>query len=273
MFEADIFKHRICNLYNCDRHGIVRRAASFLENSTWFQRHGGRDHVVVSSHWKARDNRDNTADAFKRCNAITFEKTRISNTDRFNIPAFYCSLPCPLDYKKTHDFAMVASMHIERRTHATRSQICKWLPAHNYSTGACGEGDQCPVLAQFRFGFHVRGNTFGANRLFDTMLSGTVPIFTFKEQYDVLPRWVDWESLSYFTNITTEEAFTESLDRILADTGGYKKKLHFFLQHRDMLDWHAGLPFDMFMCDFQRQLFPESDERNGTTYFFPIYPQ
>ena len=74
------------------------------------------------------------------------------------------------------------------------------------------------MLAQSRFGFHVRGDTFGANRLFDTILSGTVPIFTFKEQYDILPQWVDWKGLSYFVSITTEDAFTESLDRILADT-------------------------------------------------------
>ena len=128
-----------------------------------------------------------------------------------------------------------------------------------------------PWIAQSRFGFHVRGNTFGANRLFDTILSGTIPIFTFKEQYDILPQWIDWKSFSYFVNITTEEAFIKSLDRILVDTEGYIKKLQNVLQHRDILDWHSGLPFDMFMYDFQRQLFPETDERNST-FFPPMYP-
>lgn len=92
VFEADFYEHRICVKDNCDRHEVLRRAASFLENSTWFQRHGGRDHIVVSSHYKSRDN---TEEAFRRCNAITFEDTRISNTDRLNIPHFYGSLPCP----------------------------------------------------------------------------------------------------------------------------------------------------------------------------------
>jgi hypothetical protein len=268
VFNADIGEWRICVKDNCDRHEVLRRAASFLANSTWFQRHDGRDHIVVSSHYKSRDS---TEEVFRRCNAIIFEDRRISNIDRLNIPKFYGSLPCLLEHKKTHDFAMVGSMHTERSTFATRSQICKWLPAHNYSTGRCGEGDQCPVLAQSRFGFHVRGDTFGANRLFDTILSGTIPIFTFKEQYDILPQWIDWKSFSYFVNITTEEAFIKSLDRILVDTEGYIKKLQNVLQHRDILDWHSGLPFDMFMYDFQRQLFPETDERNST-FFPPMYP-
>jgi len=120
------------------------------------------------------------------------------------------------------------------------------------------------VLAQSRFGFHVRGDTFGANRLFDTILSGTVPIFTFKEQYDILPQWVDWKGLSYFVSITTEDAFTESLEPTPKDIKlGCKINV---LQHRDMLDWHSGIPFDIFIYDFQRQLFPETDERNGTIF-------
>jgi hypothetical protein len=104
VFDGDLSEYRICAKDNCNRHEIMRRAGSFLENLTWFQRHGGRDHVVVSSHYKSRDN---TVEAFRRCNVIIFEDTRISNTDRLNIPKFYCSLPCLLEHKKTHDFAMV----------------------------------------------------------------------------------------------------------------------------------------------------------------------
>ena len=108
VFNADLSKHRICVKDNCGRHEIVRRAASFLDGSTWFQRFGGRDHVVVSSHYKSRDNTE------EACNAITFEDTRICNNDRLNIPHFYGSLPCPLEHNKTHNFAMVGNMHTER---------------------------------------------------------------------------------------------------------------------------------------------------------------
>jgi hypothetical protein len=268
VYAANYRGHKICVKGCCDGHDILRRAANFLAKSTWFQRHDGRDHVVVSSHYKSKGSTENV---FRRCNAIIFEDERISDLDRVNIPHIYGSQPCSLEHTKTHDFAMVGNLKIGRRGFDTRSQICEWLPAHNYSTGACGEGAMCPVLAQSRFGFHVRGDTFGANRLFDTILSGTVPIFTFREQYGIIPQWINWESLSYFVEVTTEKAFVESLERILADKEGYTIRLENVLQHRHVLDWHSGMPFDIFMWDFQRQLFPETDKHNGTSKIFPIF--
>jgi hypothetical protein len=39
----------------------------------------------------------------------------------------------------------------------------------------------------------------------DTILSGTVPLFTRREQYEVLPDWIDWKQLSYFVPLYLEE--------------------------------------------------------------------
>ena len=52
-----------------------------------------------------------------------------------------------------------------------RRNVCKWASGR-YSMDICGEGSQCPALGQARLGFHVRGDSISANRLFDTLLSG-----------------------------------------------------------------------------------------------------
>jgi hypothetical protein len=94
-----------------------------------------------------------------------------------------------------------------------------------YSMSLCGAGQQCPALANARLGFHVRGDTYGSNRLIDTLLSGTVPIFTFDEQYNVVPDWINWKLLSYFARVSHgETVFLSDIDVIVADIGNNNKQ-------------------------------------------------
>ena len=87
-------------------------------------------------------------------------------------------------------------------------------PDVNFFMRYCGDGEQCPALAQSRFGGHVRGDKPSSQRLHDNMLSGTVPIFTLKEQFDHRPFWIDWDKLSYFADIQKEETFLATIDTI-----------------------------------------------------------
>jgi hypothetical protein len=74
-----------------------------------------------------------------------------------------------------------------------RRDVCNFIESFtNYSMPICGRGAQCPTLAEFKFGFHSKGDTLGSNRLMDNILSLTIPIFTQKEQYNILPDWYDW---------------------------------------------------------------------------------
>ena len=76
----------------------------------------------------------------------------------------------------------------------------------------CGKGVQRPALSNVRLGFHVRGDWISANRLFDTIQSGTVPMFTRKAQYySAQQRFIDWEPLSLFIpmGVDEEESWTD----------------------------------------------------------------
>jgi len=128
----------------------------------------------------------------------------------------------------------------------------------------CGSGLQCPALAQAKYGFHTRGDTFGSNRLLDTILSGTVPVFTKEEQYDILPSWIDWRKLSVLLPMTddkTEIQFLTELDEILRDEDGYNDRHEAVLRHGDLLDWNTLHPLDLYMYSLQAALYPETRHR------------
>jgi hypothetical protein len=124
----------------------------------------------------------------------------------------------------------------------------------------CGHGNQCPALAQSKFVFHVRGDSFGSNRLMDTLLSGTVPIFTRTQQYSVTVPWIDWNQLSYFLDMenSTKLSFSVSLGDILRDEEGYKKRHQKVLENRHLFDWTSLYPFDSYMYMLQAHLYPET---------------
>jgi len=284
---------------------LVQYAEQVLGNSPYFQRSNGRDHIMVLSNWFGTSslcNRTRGSPIFSKMNMIGFEDV-VWNPNRITFPSTYVGNPCPpttttgkqtTDHEdepqptvveKTHDFVMVATLHKGNQRKKVnfnpRQNICKWLSKlkqqqhkdYNFSTSICGEGQQCPALAQTRYGFHVRGDTWGSNRLMDTILSSTVPIFTSPEQYKILPDWIDWKVLSVEVNLTSKDEFQKGLDPIIKDMDGslYQEKLQHVVSNRDLLDWRSGIPFDAYMYMFQRKLFPKSvdpETHPGNPYAF-----
>jgi hypothetical protein len=308
-------------LPDCDR-DLLRRAATVLNQSEWFRTHPER-HIVVQSHYLSeRQLRIPTElkTILAQVNTITFEDQQVPNTrpDRLCFPSYYVGNSCLDDaqsgsspqtsavvgFEKTQDVAMIASVNHEKLHYfQDRLNVCEWILQtqqqqqqttsdghmnNNSSTsirmGHCGRGEQCPALRNARFGFHTRGDTLGSNRLMDTILSGTVPIFTLREQYTILPQWIDWNQLSVFlpmnmesepspssgsspsppsspTSIvekTNSTAFLQALHTILHDGQGYEKKHQAILQHRKLFDWTTLYPFDTYMYMLQAELYPET---------------
>jgi hypothetical protein len=173
---------------------------------------------------------------------------------------------------------MVATLKPKDDRFKSRQDICDWMRGTdrakaNYSMPVCGPGPQCPTLSNSRYGFHVRGDSYGANRLSDTILSGTVPIFTMKQQYKTVPKWFDWDKISYFADVTNKTSFLASLDSIMADKEGYKMRLQNVLDNRDLFDWHTESPFDTYMYMLQAHLWPELLRTNATRYNALILPK
>lgn len=210
---------------------------------------------------------------------MTFEDQIPNHQNRLRFPSTYVGTPCPIETEKKQDVSLTAKICWNNGTSCfeDRKNICTWI-RHSNSTGnrilpadgsgttpirmyQCGWGDQCPTLARARYGFHAQGDTFGSNRLIDIILSGTVPIFTRREQYDILPKWLDWRKLSAFlplNDIKDETQFIEKLQTILHDDDGYKERHEAVLQHRHLVDWMTLHPFDLYMYSLQAELYPET---------------
>lgn len=165
-----------------------------------------------------------------------------------------------MEAAKSVDFAMIAKMPdiIDKPNFKTRHTICNLMKNEtNYTMPICGAGDQCPTLAQSRFGFHVRGDQMSSQRLHETLLSGTVPIFTLKEQYDHHPWWIDWDKLSYFADIEKDKSFLKTIKKIYRDEEGYQTKLANILSNQDLFKWKTLVPFDMMMHVLAARVYPE----------------
>lgn len=245
----------------CDTHQLLDMIEIVLEQSPWFQRSHGADHVLVATHFLAPKVLP-LHRTLMQCHMIVMENRNFHHrhdSDRYMIPSYYMGNPCPSqpndnsngdgDHEtiKTADFVQVASMKPKYPTFKSRRDICQWLQQSNHTVQVCGTGQQCPALRQARFGFHARGDTFGANRLMDTILSGTVPIFTMKEQYQVLPDWIDWEAISVFATVSNRQAFLRDVNGILTDTEQYQTKMAAIRANRDLFEWRNGVPFDTYM--------------------------
>ena len=281
--DLDAQNVTICNSYNsnpssmtanviCERDLLVL-AGKALNQSRWFHRHQGRDHIATTSHYgyKLKGHLKMPAllrQAIYKCNSITFEQRRYNDPTRIQFPSYLVGAPCPPDQKKLYDLALIASIKPNDERFVDRRRICDWI-AHdtNYSIPICGPGLQCPVLAQAKFGFHVRGDTWGSQRLMDTILSGTVPIVTRQEQYHVVPSWIDWNQLTYYANVSTRQAFLDSLNHILQDMEGYHRRHDAIIQNRPLFDWTTLIPFDTYMFMLQASLYPESIPLNLTSNF------
>lgn len=234
-----------------------------LAKSPYFQRYDGTDHVIVASHWSFRPDRWCNLEGFKNythsnilsCNLINFEGYISGNS--LASPSLYIGRPCHLAPTKLFNFSMTASLHPEKRVFQTRRDICRWLKQSNgtYSVGQCGEGPQCPVLSQSKYGFHARGDTWGSNRVMDTLRSRTVPLFTDEQQYKILPSFIPWKQISYLVNATTEESFGESLQYILSrPQAEYLEMQRLIGQYLHIFDHKLVYQFDAYMADFAVRL-------------------
>ena len=253
----------------------------------WFQQFPER-HIVVNSHFDAVFHpRTYVPKQLKAMlstvNAISFEDQVPNHQDRLRFPSTYVGSPCKIQNEKRQDVALIATIKTENVKFQDRINICRWIrnatsanifPGnHTIRMAQCGPGMQCPALARAKYGFHTRGDTFGSQRPIDTILSGTVPIFTRREQYDILPSWLDWRKLSVLlplNDINGQRQFLKRLGDILQDTEGYNNRLHAVLQHRDLLDWNTLYPFDIYMYSLQAELYPET--RHKTDILGHVFP-
>ena len=288
-------KFTFCHKEWCDKE-LLRMAYQTLNRSSWFQRYQGRDHIVTTSHdafWYVLRDTQIAPVKFRRllyqCNRIVHERRGFSHTK--NAPRIvYSSImvgnPChPLvpAKEKLHDLAMIATFKINDANFLDRQHVCQWTKdwIHNnnnnnssstnrnkqVSMPICGPGSQCPTLGKAKFGFHVRGDSAGSQRLMDTLLSGTVPLFTILEQYDVVPPWFDWSQLSYFVNVTSRTAFIESLQAVLDDPNGYEQRQAAVFEHQPLFDWQTLYPFDTYMYMLQKDLYPKISKTSTHSRF------
>ena len=231
-----------------------RYANDQLSLSKYFQRSQGKDHVIVISHWLAPLTRK--IDNLLNCNLINFEgRFPIPRDDVSFIPSFYVGRGCDREPQKTHDFVMVGTFR-PIPEFRDRENICRWLLQDGgaYSVSACGQGDQCPALAQAKYGFHPRGDTLGSNRIMDLVLSRTVPLFTNPAQYDILPDFVPWRKLSYLIDVSTKQKFEESAVYVLSrPESEYQEKLKRIDEHMHIFDHTRIHQFDAYMAEFAKR--------------------
>ncbi|CAB9530692.1 exostosin family [Seminavis robusta] len=249
----------ICNMQ------LLHRAEQLLQESKWYQRSQGRDHIVVDSHWRKHWDKLSYSHLLN-CNTISFEhriptigKPKQYQTPRVHIPSFYIGRPCSHHTNKTKDFAMIATLKPNSKLFQDRSHICDWLHEgqkhQNYTVALCGRGNQCPALGEARFGFHARGDTWGSNRLIDTLLSGAIPLITSPQQIQILPDFVPWEEVTYQVDVASAAAFDASLQSILQKPEQeLEEKLTNISKHLDIFNHKKGRQFDLYMHRFAQLL-------------------
>lgn len=255
-------------------HDYLKRKEVHLDeyNTNVFQsRVGAAPGISTSSH--DFDFADYAPMSMLRCNHITWENRvmrvpqngELKLPERFALPSFYVGRRCSVRQGPvSNDFALIASFETWNQKIGERIKLCDVLKRNDSSfrVDACGPGKQCPALAQAKFGFHVPGDTPGSNRLMDTILSGTVPIFTHEKQYGVLPSFIDWRKLSYFADIKADrKTLVRSLRAIVQDERGYAKRRKAVLRNLKLFDFSTKLPFEMYMYHFSLLIYPNLEPR------------
>lgn len=276
----DYYKdHDLCfnGLCNNDLMATIKET---LELSPYFHSYPEAHIVVLSSyahHYRVWPGLKDLKEMLRNASNIHFEYERTNREERWSFPKQYVSRGCALEPNKTTDVVMIATLKPDKKTFQDREIICSWLGKHqkNGTTGnglftsACGRASMCPVLAKAKVGFHARGDTWGSNRLIDTLMSGTVPIFTYWEQYDISTAIIDWRRISYSMDMIStldETTFVEQLSAILNDTETYQLKLNLIRSNRHLFDWEGLYPFDLYMYMLQANLYPETRHDPGTFF-------
>mmetsp|Transcript_28291 Transcript_28291/g.79475 ORF Transcript_28291/g.79475 Transcript_28291/m.79475 type:complete len:453 (+) Transcript_28291:37-1395(+) len=250
---------------------VVERMDALLGESEYFQRSNGADHVLVLSHFFARSDRKNkfkTCRNMLSCNRVVFENHPQTTPEaalpyRITLPSLYVAnhSGCEATDNKTADFAMIASLMPKKKHFQDRRNICQWLKEGNHSYSVCGEGEMCPALAEAKYGFHVRGDTFGSNRLMDTIMTDMVPIFTNVKQYNILPDFAPVDKFGYFVDLANRRTFDQSINAILATSDEeYRSKRSFIKKYKSLVDFRSGVPFDEYMASFAKRLGMQQDD-------------
>jgi Exostosin family len=247
------------------RHLLVKMVDDALGQSPYFRKSDGKDHVIALSHFSSRGLSKEFTNVHK-CNSIIFEREITAGAkqfpDRIRIPGMYIGNPCR-PVPKTHDFAMIASLRDDedipdyrKELFRARGYVCKWLQQETIaSIHTCGGGSQCPALGAARYGFHVRGDTWGSNRLMDTIMSRTIPIFTNEIQYDILPPFYPWRRVSYIVDVSNRDTFKDAIHRIMErPESDYAEKLKIIDQNMHLLNHTQPYMFDRFMAEFAKEL-------------------
>lgn len=280
---------QVCRNDICDR-DLFFYLDQVLQNSTSFQQSQGSDHIITLStfllhHPYLNLDKRKLIPNVKKCNVIQFgedgDDTKFPREPkRLAFKNFYvANKPCdkvPYE-RKTHDVAFVGTVIERGKPRYDRIKMCQWLNTTHISQGACGRATQCPTIANARLGFHVKGDSISANRLFDLLLSGTVPIFTHEKQLSVHQPFIDWNKLAYLVPIGDDNTnmgqtiFTQAINTILENDEEIKYKTEQVLANQDLFDWDTLIPFDVYMYMLQAHLWPET-RVNSSKYSALILP-
>lgn len=250
------------------RSSHIKRMDDFLMKSPWFKRHNGEDHIAPIAHnsfgMRKRFFLPNLAPHLTRCNLVQYHESDGIHKNyihphyqnkRAMYKIFKNASPCNITAfeEKDQDFCFIGALtrfkHGQNKMFQSRRDICQnWMPKYtNYTSAVCGKGAMCPTLSQALVGFHAAGDTISASRLFDTILSGTVPIFTRKLQYAGQPQWYDWSKISYFADADNKTQFVEDIEKILSNKTDIKIKTRNLLENTDLFNWRTNVPFDIYM--------------------------
>ena len=240
------------------------RINQFISDSPWFKANDGADHIAPIAYFLGEKVIQRYVPLFARCNLVQFYENPSDQSyihpDYRDKRAMYkvfkvgvggsCN-PTAFD-NKSQDFAFIGTLHRQNkpkmnRYFQNRRDMCDWLSKSKHSYSVCGYGDSCPNLAQALLGFHARGDSISAARLFSIIMSGTVPVFTLKLQYEAQPEWYDWDKLSYFANVENKTEFLADLDKIMSNKTDIMVKTQNVLDNKDLFDWQTNIPFDVYM--------------------------
>ena len=223
---------------------LIQDVEDMLLHSSWFNKSQGRNHVLVASHYESRRRLQNFK-SISTCNWISFEHNELGD-GRAEIASTYVGRKCP-PANKTHDLAFIAKMK-NREVFPERHDACRWLNETKlFRVSTCGQGQQCPALAQARMGLHIRGDTFGSNRLMDMLTTDTVPVVTQQQQYHILPPFFPWRKMTVFAPLDSKEHFFDGLKKANIST---VQSFNAAKRIAYKLDWRHNYLFEQYIHAF-----------------------
>ena len=227
---------------------LFRQVEDMLLNSTWFKRSKGADHLVVATQFRSTSVLQPYS-VIQSCHWISYFDNIQPKAGRLRVAKTYVGHACPPAASKTHDIAFIGSLHPNRTHFQPRRNACNWLMNQTgskiWTIKTCGEGQQCPTLAEARMGLHISGDTLGSNRLIDTLLSGTVPVLTNKSQYYINAPFFPWKKMTVFAPVNTKTSFFEGIAKAMVSKAAEFNRVH---NISTRVDWHNNYLFEQYMA-------------------------